>query len=67
MFCSVGLGVGLVKVLRTLAQISTGRAHLDVHVIPTNWPLLVEQCLPWVIGAKVFAMTSGSVALVPSP
>ncbi len=62
-----GLGVIVLTALRWVAHVSTGRAHLNTRLIPTNWPLLVEQCLPSVIGSKVFAMQNSTVELVASP
>ncbi|MDP2273283.1 MAG: glycosyltransferase family 39 protein [Archangium sp.] len=61
------LGVVVLTVLRWVAHVSTGRAHLNTRLIPKNWPLLVEQCLPSVIGSKVFAMQNATVALAASP
>lgn len=62
-----GLGVIVLTALRGLAHVSTGRASLNTRLIPKNWPLLVEQCLPSVIGSKIFAMQNSTVALAASP
>lgn len=61
-----GLGFIVLTVLRRVAHVYTGRAHLNTQLIPKNWPLLVEQCLPSVIGSKVFAMQNATVELVAS-
>lgn len=64
----VGVGVGVLQLLRVIAQVRTGRAHLSVDLIAKNWPLLAEQCLPWLIGAKVYAMNAaGAVEAWPAP
>ena len=65
---ALGLGVVALKALRTIAHVGTGRAEITTGLIARNWPLLTEQCLPWLIGAKVYALTAtGSIAQQPSP
>jgi hypothetical protein len=51
-----GLGFFLLQTMRGVAHLNTGRAGLQLSRVTLNWPLLVEQCLPWLIGAKVFAL-----------
>ncbi len=63
-----GFGFFLLQTLRGMAQLNTSRAYLTKDFISRNWPLLVEQCLPWLIGAKVFAMSAmGGVEVASSP
>lgn len=65
---ATALGVGVLLVLRRLADVHTGRASLDTLKIPHNWPLFAEQCFQWLAGAKLFAIdTAGNAVLVPSP
>ena len=51
-----GLGFTLLQLLRGMAHLNTSRAHLDLELFSKNWPLLVEQCLPWLIGAGLGLM-----------
>lgn len=64
----VVLGLVVLKVLRLLAHIEANRASLTPVYLARNWPLLTEQCLPWLIGSKIYAVTdSGAVDLVSVP
>jgi len=63
----VGLGVGVVWLLRTAAHIHTARAALDLTLIPRNWSLLFDQCLPALVGSKVYAMEEAGEVFVPQP
>ena len=66
----IGAGAGfcLLQTLRGVAHLNTSRAQLSPGFFSRNWPLLGEQCLPWLIGAKVFAMsTMGGIEAVQSP
>lgn len=64
---SVGLGTALVWLLRTVAHAGSDRARLDLTLIPQRWSLLVDECLPAVIGSKVFAIEDMSLSFTPSP
>lgn len=65
---SVGVGFAVLQWLRLAAHVKTGRAHLSADLIAKNWPLLTEQCLPWLIGAKVYAMNAvGTIGRWSSP
>lgn len=67
-FAGVGVGVVVLQLLRVLAHVETGRAHLQLKLLTRNAPLLLEQCLPWLLGTKIFAMTAGgNIEAVASP
>lgn len=64
----LGLGFFLLQVMRGVAHLNTGRAGLQWSRVTMNWPLLVDECLPWVLGAKVYALDDwGGTAAVASP
>ncbi|MDP1823919.1 MAG: glycosyltransferase family 39 protein [Archangium sp.] len=64
----LGLGFFLLQTMRGVAHLNTGRAGLQLSRVTTNWPLLVDQCLPWLIGAKVFALDDmGSIDPAAAP
>jgi hypothetical protein len=48
------LGLLLVQVLRNAAAASTVETELSFARLQTNWPLLRDTCLPWLLGAKIF-------------
>lgn len=62
------LGFFLLQTMRGVAHLNTGRAGLQWSRVAMNWPLLVDQCLPWLIGAKVFAIAdTGGIDPAVSP
>ena len=47
----------VVRALEHVAGVSTERAGWDVNLIPHNFQMLQDTCLPWVVGTKIFAIT----------
>ena len=62
------LGIVALRLLRAAANAQTGRGNLDLSLVTTHWPLLIEQCLPWLVGARLFVIDpTGNLVAAPFP
>ena len=58
-------GVALVAWSRAQPVADGAKAGLDLARIPGNWALLTEQCLPYLLGLKVFVQPPASLEHLP--
>jgi hypothetical protein len=60
-------GAGVVAWSRAQPVADASKAGMSLARLPANWSLLTEQCLPYLLGVKVFVQPPGSVEHVLWP
>jgi hypothetical protein len=61
------VGFIIVNRARVWLGLSAGRSNLKIDLLSQNWPLLKNDCVPWLFGTKLFAMGKTNFDVQPGP